>query len=245
MEPSGWRPASCRGHGTAVSTPPAVYDVWTAQAVRVVYDGLLAYHYSRRGPAGARPRPGDLGARTHRRRPDLHLQPPARDQVLDRCRGARHPTSSAGCTARCSRPRARPDFYAGIIGGQACTDHPASCDLSKGVVADDAAASGDVPPRGPGPAVPLQAEPCWSSRRRRGRRSGRIAVAAAGHRALPDRLLSPPDKAFTLARNRYFHQWSAPAQPAGFVDEITWVKVRECPGGGGRSCSRAERTWPS
>ena len=32
----------------------------------------------------------------------------------------------------------RPDFFAGIVGGQNCVDHHDACDLSRGVVTDDA-----------------------------------------------------------------------------------------------------------
>ena len=33
------------------------------------------------------------------------------------------------------------------------------------------------------------------------------------------------NKPFSLERNPYVREWSAPAQPAGFLDAITWVKV--------------------
>ena len=32
-------------------------------------------------------------------------------------------------------------------------------------------------------------------------------------------------KVLTLARNTFFHEWSAGAQPAGFVDGFTWIKM--------------------
>ncbi len=35
------------------------------------------------------------------------------------------------------------------------------------------------------------------------------------------------DKEFALVRNPFFRQWSAPAQPAGFLDKIAWVKVAD------------------
>ena len=35
------------------------------------------------------------------------------------------------------------------------------------------------------------------------------------------------DKTLPRTGTRYFHQWSAAAQPAGFLDPITWVKVAD------------------
>ena len=118
---------------------------------------------------------------------------------------------------------ARPDFYAGIIGGQACIDDPASCDLSRGVVADDATSRVTFHLATPDPQflykLTLLVVPTPP-----GTPLGRIKSPLPG--TGPYRIATyRHDKRFTLARNTFFREWSASAQPAGFLDEIEWVKV--------------------
>ena len=128
---SGWRPRRFPGETTGSTR-----------------HGLRRHHVPRRAgglrrPAGLqllgrrtrgrRPRPRDLGAGAHRPRQDLHLHPAPRDPVLDRRRGARL-RLRARRAARLRPLAARRDFYAGIVGAQGCIHHPASCDLSKGVI---------------------------------------------------------------------------------------------------------------
>ena len=116
--------------------PARVYDRTTYHAERIVYDGLLAYHYSNADPQVLVP--------------DLAAQVPApldggRTYVFNLRRGIRYSTGVEVLASdfvrgvyRALRPTAaQPDFYAGIVGGEACIHHPSSCDLSKGVVADD------------------------------------------------------------------------------------------------------------
>ncbi len=133
------------GHFTA-STPPASTTSQTLHAERIVYDGLLAYHYSSADPqvlvpdlATSVPEPTD-GGRTYtfNLRPGIRYSTGAEVRASDLVRGVRRALRPAG---------ARPDFYAGIIGGQACIDHPASCDLSRGRRGGRRRGSGDVPPR--------------------------------------------------------------------------------------------------
>jgi peptide/nickel transport system substrate-binding protein len=120
---------------------------------------------------------------------------------------------------------ARPDFYTGIVGGRACLDDPASCDLRHGVVVDDAErrvtfhlVAPDpeflwkltmlVVPTPPGTPLGPLASPLPST--------GPYRVAAFRR-----------SRTLTLTRNPRFREWSAAAQPAGFVDAIDWLKVRD------------------
>ncbi len=211
------------GHDTSID-PARVYDPWNTQAVRVVYDGLLAYHYSSADPqvlvpdlATSVPDPTD-GGRTYtfNLRPGIRYSTGDEVKASDLVRGVR----------RALQPTAaRPDFYAGILGGRACTDHPATCDLSKGVVADDTEHRVTFHLAAPDPQflykLTLLVVPTPP-----GTPPGRVASPLPG--TGPYRIVSyRRNKPFILARNRYFDQWSAPAQPAGFPDKITWVKVRD------------------
>jgi YVTN family beta-propeller protein len=118
-------------------------------------------------------------------------------------------------------------YYVSIIGGQQCLQHPARCDLSRGMVADDATntltfhlaqpdpdlldqltlpASYPVPP-----GTPLR--PRTRSVPGTGAYEISSYTPAAPHNPRAHGLL-------VLTRNPYFHQWSAPAQPAGFPNQI-------------------------
>lgn len=202
--------------------PANVYERLALHAIRVVYDGLLTYHYSSADPAVLVP---DLatsvpestdGGRTYtfNLRPGIRYSTGAVVKASDVVRGVKRALrATAG----------RPDFYAGIIGGQACIDDVTSCDLRRGVVADDADGRVtfhlDTPdalflhkltmlvvPVPPGtPLHKLMSPPPSTG-------PYRIAAFTQGKR-------------LTLARNRFFHEWSAGAQPDGFVDRMTWIKV--------------------
>jgi ABC-type transport system substrate-binding protein/DNA-binding SARP family transcriptional activator/DNA-binding beta-propeller fold protein YncE len=210
------------GHSFGID-PVSIYDIWTTQAVRVVYDGLLAYHYSSADPqslvpdlATGVPEPTDQGRTyTFNLRPGIRYSTGPAVRASDFELGVR----------RALVHGIRPDFYAGIIGGQGCIDQPTTCDLSKGVVTDDAAGrvtfhlvKADpeflykltlfVVPTPPGTPLGMLSSP----------------LPGTG----PYRISSfDQDKEFALARNPYFQLWSASAQPAGFLDTIIWTKVAD------------------
>ncbi len=210
------------GHFSGID-PVNVYDLTAAHAERTVYDGLLAYHYASADPqvlvpdlATSVPEPTD-GSRTYtfNLRPGIRYSTGAEVRASHFVRGVK----------RALVVGARPDFYAGIVGGQACIDHPASCDLSKGVVADDVAGRVTFHLLAPDPQflykLTLLVFPAPP-----GTPLGRLTSQLPG--TGPYRIASYAlDKRFTLARNTFFRQWSAAAQPAGFLDEIKWVKVAD------------------
>ena len=111
-------------------------------------------------------------------------------------------------------------YFDGIVGGAACRKRPQRCDLSRGIVVNDAdrtvtfhLAAADpeflyklalpfafVVPRGTPP-----------------RDVGTHPLPATGPYAIAT---YEPERLIKLVRNRYFHEWSQAAQPDGYPDEI-------------------------
>ena len=209
--------------------------------MRVVYDGLLAYHYASADPqvlvpdlATSVPEPTD-GGRTYtfNLRPGIRYSTGAEVRASDFVRGVQ----------RALLVGARPDFYAGIVGGQACIDDPASCDLSQGCRRRRRRGSGDVPSRGPGPTVPLQADAAGRPDAARDA-TGSAHLAAPGHRALPDRLLHPEQAVH--ARPQPLLPAVVRCRPAGRLPRRASAGSRwPTPTRRRTPCSTAERTSPS
>ncbi len=111
-------------------------------------------------------------------------------------------------------------FFSGLVGGKACLKKPKACDLSKGVVADDAAGTVTFHLTGPDPdflqklASPFGwVVPAGTPNRD----TGTNPLPATG----PYMIKSyKPDRAMTFVRNPHFKQWSAEAQPDGYPDRI-------------------------
>lgn len=119
------------------------------------------------------------------------------------------------------------DLYAGIVGGSACKEKPSRCDLSRGVVADDAARTVTFRLREPDPeflyklAMPMAfvvpgGTPLLGARPVPGTGPYRIARFERG-------------RLVRLVRNGHFRAWSTAAQPPGIPDVIEW---RRAPGHG-------------
>ncbi|SIQ70012.1 MULTISPECIES: ABC transporter substrate-binding protein [Acidiphilium] len=111
-------------------------------------------------------------------------------------------------------------WYKFIVGGDACMAKPAACTLPKGVIADAASNTITFHLVSPDPefldqlavpfAVILPADTPAKD-------MGTVPVPGTG----PYMITSyNPQKALILKRNPYFKQWSAEAQPNGYVDEI-------------------------
>jgi YVTN family beta-propeller protein len=204
--------------------PAHDYDIATP-ALAGVYDGLVAF----RKVGGARwdtlvpdlavvlPRPAD-GGRTY---------------TFTLRRGIRY---SSGSLVRASDFRRGiqrelsfgdvPDYFEGIVGAPACVRNPRRCDLSAGIVTDDAAGTvtfhlSEADPDFLDKLALLMAAPA--------------PPGAAGH--FMDR--SPflpgtgpymvsryrPDSSLTLVRNPGFRQWSYAAQPVGYPDVIRFEQM--------------------
>lgn len=111
-------------------------------------------------------------------------------------------------------------FYAGIVGAATCTKSPKRCDLSHGIVADDAAKTVTFHLSAPDPeflyklalpfayVVPTGIPP---------RDVGTHPLPATGPYAIRS---YKPKHILELVRNRFFHEWSKAAQPEGYPDAI-------------------------
>ena len=118
-------------------------------------------------------------------------------------------------------------YYEGILGGSACIKHPSRCDLSAGIVTDDAA--GRVTFR------LVQADPDFLYKLG-------LPLAVPAPPGTPSHIIDRAPflpgtgpymisqlrrhKSFTLVRNPYFRQWSYAAQPAGYPSVIRYEQVK-------------------
>ena len=112
-------------------------------------------------------------------------------------------------------------FDSGLIGGDTCETQPKHCDLSKGIVADDAAGTVTFHLTSPDPDFTQKLALLF----------GYVVPASTGKtEAGPTHPLPAtgpymidhytPNQEMLLVRNPHFHQWSKDAQPAGYPDKI-------------------------
>jgi ABC-type transport system substrate-binding protein/DNA-binding SARP family transcriptional activator/streptogramin lyase len=123
---------------------------------------------------------------------------------------------------------ATPGYYEVIRGGSACRQHPRRCDLSAGIITDDAA--GTVTFR------LVQADPDFLYKLA-------LLLAVPAPPGAPNHIIDRapflpgtgpymisqvrPNKFMTLVRNPYFRQWSYAAQPAGYPSVIRYEQVKD------------------
>jgi YVTN family beta-propeller protein len=110
--------------------------------------------------------------------------------------------------------------YDGIVGGAQCRKHPRGCDLSRGIVADDAAHTVTFHLIGPDPDFlyklaqpPVYVLPGGTPRRP----AGTHPLPATGPYMIAT---YRPRRLLRLVRNPFFHEWSRAAQPDGYPDRI-------------------------
>jgi YVTN family beta-propeller protein len=111
--------------------------------------------------------------------------------------------------------------YTGVIGGTRCARQARRCDLSKGIVVDDAARTVVFHLAAPDPtflskltlgyAVPVPPG---------------TPLHEAGSRPIPGtgpyRIVRSTSRETRFVRNPHFHEWSHAAQPDGYPDTILW-----------------------
>jgi len=113
-------------------------------------------------------------------------------------------------------------MYAGLVGAGTCANHPQLCDLSAGIVTDDAAGTVTFHLTAPDPeflfkltdyayAAPI---PPGTPDREPGSRT----VPGTG----PYRIAHASRTEIRFVRNPFFREWSHAAQPAGNPDTIVW-----------------------
>jgi YVTN family beta-propeller protein len=200
--------------------PALAYDVVDGPPLATVYDGLVALRKANGAlgftlvPDLARtlPRPAD-GGRTYTftLRQGIRYSNGMRVRASDFRRGIQRQLSFG----------VNPGYYEGILGGRACHQHPHQCDLSAGIVTNDAARTvtfhlGRADPDFVYKLALLLAVPAPPG-----------APSHAINRApfLPGTgpyIISQyrPNASLILTRNPYFRQWSYAAQPAGYPNVI-------------------------
>jgi peptide/nickel transport system substrate-binding protein len=110
--------------------------------------------------------------------------------------------------------------YDEIVGGAQCRTHPNRCDLSRGIVADDAAHTVTFHLVQPDPnflyklALPFAYVLPAGTRHRPARTHG---LPATGPYMIAT---YTPGRLLRLVRNPFFREWSRAAQPAGYPDRI-------------------------
>jgi len=208
--------------GQGVIDPGAVYDPTTMSAERFVYDGLVAH-----GMSG--------GAASQSLAPDLALALPRptngnKTYTFALRPGIRYSTGREvhaadfrGGVLKALTVGGNREYFASIVGGRRCIDHPAFCDLSGGLITDDAARrvtfnlvapdpqflqklANFVYPVPPGTQTDVSRAPVPGT--------GPYMIAAY-----------VPKKEFELRRNPHFRQWSFAAQPEGYSNVIDFQQL--------------------
>jgi peptide/nickel transport system substrate-binding protein len=114
-------------------------------------------------------------------------------------------------------------FYNGIVGADECLKTPATCTLAGGVVGDEAAGTITIHLTAPdsdfydklalphASVLPADAP---------AKDAGNTPIPGTGPYVIAS---YDPNKSLKLVRNTYFKQWSADAQPDGYVDEVDYT----------------------
>jgi YVTN family beta-propeller protein len=116
-------------------------------------------------------------------------------------------------------------LYAGLAGAPACADHPQGCDLSHGIVTDDATGTVTFHLTAPDPEFLFKlTEYSYSAPIPPGtpdHEPGSRTVPGTG----PYRIAYASRTEIRFVRNPLFREWSYAAQPAGNPDTILWRTV--------------------
>ncbi len=202
------------------STRRVAYDTERWRILTITNDGLWLPEGRWPGRSDARPGPGVGAPRRLRRRSDLPVPAPRRDPLLDGRTGptrglpARRSSGASSCTSAGVSLSA-------IEGADACTPEDALRLRPLGrIEVDDEAVTFHLAT--PDPELPLQARPAVRLPGP-GRHPGR-GLRASSRSRRPGRTWSREagPKRIELERNPGFREWSAAAQPDGFVDAISW-----------------------
>ena len=193
--------------------PVQAYDPIGIPALATVYDGLVALRRSG-GAAGLTlvpdlawtlPRPADGGTTyTFTLRPGIRYSNGTPVRASDFRRGIQ----------RQLRFGANPPYYEGILGGQTCHQHPRRCDLSAGIITNDAAGTvtfhlGHADPDFLYKLALLLAVPAPPGAPDHAIYRAPFLPGTGPYKISQYR----PNASLTLVRNPYFRQWSYAAQP--------------------------------
>jgi YVTN family beta-propeller protein len=216
------------GHDNGID-PANNYGSPTLVPERLVYDGLVTFRPTD-GPAAFTLVP-DLATRlpqldrsgtvyTFTIRRGIRYATGAEVRASDFARGLHRAialSSQGGSTT----------FYAGVVGGKNCIDRPRSCDLSRGVSADDTTGTLTIQLTKPDPEFLYKLAlfvypapehtPMTTPVTTPLPGTGPYMIAGYNrHTHIYDRVVPNP----------HFRQWSFAAQPAGYPEVITWVQEK-------------------
>jgi YVTN family beta-propeller protein len=217
---------------TEDAVDPAIYDgALNPQFTGLAYDPLVTFQESA-GSNGLRlvpdlalaiPAPGD-GGRTYafRLRPHIRYSDGQPLRASDFRRGMER-------LFRVHSPGR--SLFSALVGAAACARHPAGCDLSRGIVTDDATGSVVFHLTASDPPFLFNlTEEAFAAPIPPGtpdRETGSHTVPGTG----PYRIVAVSNTQIRFARNPYFREWSHAAQPAGNPDAIVWRTTPAVPDG--------------
>ena len=149
----------------------------------------------------------------------------ARQSATPTARPCGRPISAAVSSAQLSFGFA-PPYYEGILGGQTCQQHPRRCDLSAGIITNDAAGTvtfhlGHADPDFLYKLALLLAVPAPPGAPDHAIYRAPFLPGTGPYKISQYR----PHASLTLVRNPYFRQWSYAAQPAGYPNVIRFDRV--------------------
>ena len=212
----------------SVADPTLAYDQVSIPVLATVYDSLTALRRSG-GAAGLTlvpdlairlPRPAD-GGRTYRftLRRGIRYSNGVALRASDIRRGIQRQLINGHVAAI-------PNYYDGIPGASACRQHPRRCDLSAGIVTDDAAGTVTFRLAQADPDFLYKLTGSFVAPAPPGTRDGVISRAPFLPGTGPYMISQfRPNESVTLVRNPYFRQWSYAAQPAGYPSAIRYVRM--------------------
>jgi YVTN family beta-propeller protein len=195
-------------------------------ALTTVYDGLVAMRKSG-GAAGftlvpdlatTLPRPTGGGTTyTFRLRPGIRYSNGALLRASDVRRGLQRQLSFGANPA---------GFYDGILGARTCPHHPERCDLTAGIVTNDAAGTVTFHLIRADPDFLYKLSEPLAAPAPPGTPGHVIDKAPFVPGTGPYRISQyRPKRSLTLVRNPYFRQWSYAAQPAGYPEVIRFQQM--------------------
>ena len=208
------------------SVDPAFYNIANnPQFTGLAYDALVTFQQSP-GADGLRlvpdlaesiPAPADGGATyAFRIRPGIRYSDGQPLRASDFRRGIER-------LFRVGSPGV--SLYSGLVGAAACAQRPASCDLSRGIVTDDAARTVTFHLTAPDPEFLFKlTEFAFAAPIPPGtpdRETGSRTVPGTG----PYKIARVSGTEVRFVRNPFFREWSHAAQPAGNPDSIVWRAV--------------------
>ena len=203
------------------SPPDPVHDISEATpAIAGVYDGLLGFR--RAGGAQGQTLVPDLAVRLVRPtdggttysftlRQGIRYSNGALVQASDFRRGLRREISFGEDS----------DYFQSIVGAPACHRNPRRCDLTAGIVVNDAVGTVTFHLDQADPDLPYKLALPWAAPAPPGA-AGHLMDSAPFVPGTGPYMISQyqPNSSLSLVRNPNFRQWSYAAQPAGYPDTI-------------------------